>query len=254
MKKHYFKLFCVFAVLMCGTLASFAQKTTTTQRPTSAIKQGKACLFEQYPQFPGGSSAMKEWVKNNVRYPFEARQKGVQGRVMVSFYVEKDGNLSDLKIVRSVEPSLDKEALRVVGSMPPWIPGSVSGKAERMKYYIPVVFQLDSPVANEDEVYTTADVMPQFPGGNSALVDWLKNNVRYPAQALEEHLQGCVIVCFIIEKDGSITNVHTYKNYAPPLEKEAVRVVKSMPNWIPGRDKGKKVRVKYNIPIMFRNR
>ena len=105
MKKLYFKLFCVFAVLMCGTLASFAQKTTTTQRPTSAIKQGKACLFEQYPQFPGGSSAMKEWVKNNVRYPFEARQKGVQGRVMVSFYVEKDGNLSDLKIVRSVEPS-----------------------------------------------------------------------------------------------------------------------------------------------------
>lgn len=251
MKKQYLKMLCACAVLMCCPWQSFAQKCATSQRPTSAVKQGRTCLLEQYPQFPGGSLAMKQWLKNNVCYPFEAKQKGIQGRVTVSFYVEKDGNLSDIKIVKSTDSSFDKEALRVVGSMPPWIPGRLLGEVKRMKYTVPVVFQLEGSVVNEDVVYTTADVMPKFPGGNSALLDWLRNNVHYPKVAAEAHLQGCVVVCFIVEKDGSLTNVRAFKDYAPSLEKEAIRVVKSMPNWIPGRDGGKAVRVKYNIPVNF---
>ncbi|MBR4238244.1 MAG: energy transducer TonB [Prevotella sp.] len=99
-------------------------------------------VVEQMPSFPGGNSALMEYLQQNVKYPVVAQENGVQGRVVVSFVVEKDGSITDVKVVRSVDPSLDKEAARVVKSMPRWIPGKQNGSAVRVKYNVPVSFRL----------------------------------------------------------------------------------------------------------------
>ena len=99
-------------------------------------------VVEQMPSFPGGPSALLEWLSNNVKYPVVAQENGVQGRVVVSFVVERDGSITDVKVVRGVDPSLDKEASRVVRAMPRWIPGKQNGSAVRVKYNVPVAFRL----------------------------------------------------------------------------------------------------------------
>ncbi|MBR3123650.1 MAG: energy transducer TonB [Prevotella sp.] len=99
-------------------------------------------VVEQMPSFPGGDKALMDFLSNNEKYPVVAQENGVQGRVVISFVVEKDGSITDVRVVRSVDPSLDKEAARVVKSMPRWIPGKQNGAAVRVKYNVPVSFRL----------------------------------------------------------------------------------------------------------------
>ena len=99
-------------------------------------------VVEQMPSFPGGPSALMEWLSNNVKYPVVAQEYGVLGRVVVSFVVERDGSITDVKVVRGVDPSLDREASRVVRAMPRWIPGKQNGSSVRFKYNLPVAFRL----------------------------------------------------------------------------------------------------------------
>ena len=99
-------------------------------------------VVEQMPSFPGGPSALMRYLSENIKYPVVAQENGVQGRVVVSFVVERDGSITDVKVARSVDPSLDREAMRVVRSMPHWIPGKQNGSAVRVKYNVPVSFRL----------------------------------------------------------------------------------------------------------------
>ena len=97
---------------------------------------------DEKPSFPGGESAMKSYLNSNVKYPAAAQENGIQGRVIVQFIIEKDGSISDVKISRSVDPSLDREALRVVKAMPKWNPGKLNGTVVRVKSEVPVAFGL----------------------------------------------------------------------------------------------------------------
>ena len=99
-------------------------------------------VVEEMPSFPGGSAALMSYLSSNTKYPVVAQENGVQGRVIVSFVVERDGSISDVKVARSVDPSLDREAQRVVKSMPRWSPGKQNGSTVRVKYTVPVVFRL----------------------------------------------------------------------------------------------------------------
>ena len=99
-------------------------------------------VVEEMPSFPGGQGALMSYLASNIKYPVVAQENGVQGRVIVSFVVERDGSISDVKVARSVDPSLDREAQRVVKSMPKWKPGKQNGSAVRVKYTVPVVFRL----------------------------------------------------------------------------------------------------------------
>ena len=99
-------------------------------------------VVEQMPSFPGGQGALMQYLNNNIKYPVVAQENGVQGRVVVSFVVERDGSITDVNVVRSVDPSLDREAVRVVKGMPRWIPGKQNGSAVRVKYNVPVSFRL----------------------------------------------------------------------------------------------------------------
>ena len=100
------------------------------------------------PEFPGGTEKLLEFLKENIHYPKIAEENGIQGRVVVTFVVEKDGSIGKAKIVKSVDQSLDEEAFRVVKSMPKWKPGMCNGEPTRVKYTVPITFRL--PESNED--------------------------------------------------------------------------------------------------------
>lgn len=107
--------------------------------------------------------------------------------------------------------------------------------------------------SESDKVFEVVDEMPSFPGGQSALFDFMAKNIKYPKVAEENGIQGRVILTFIVKKDGSLSDVRVAKSVDPSLDKEAVRIIKSMPKWNPGTHKGKYVNVKFTLPVTFRN-
>lgn len=98
-------------------------------------------IVETMPEFPGGEEGLRKFLADNIRYPTLAQENGIQGKVVVEFIIGKDGGVYDIAISRSVEGSLDKEASRVVGLMPKWIPGKKNGKTVKVKYFLPVMFR-----------------------------------------------------------------------------------------------------------------
>lgn len=99
-------------------------------------------IVEQMPSFPGGNQAVFQYLSKHIKYPVVAEDKGIQGLVIVTFVVERDGSVTDVRVAKSVDASLDKEAVRVVSDMPRWIPGKKNGKAVRVRYTVPVTFRL----------------------------------------------------------------------------------------------------------------
>ena len=115
------------------------------------------------------------------------------------------------------------------------------------------IAQPEPPKHEEDnKVFEVVEQMPSFPGGYAALMQWLGSNMKYPTIAAENNVQGRVIVQFVVEKDGSITDVHVAKSVDPSLDKEASRVVKAMPKWIPGKQNSSPVRVRFTVPVTFK--
>lgn len=103
-----------------------------------------------------------------------------------------------------------------------------------------------------NKVFDVVEVMPSFPGGQGALMSYLSSHVKYPVVAQENGVQGRVTVSFVVERDGSITDVHVVRSVDPSLDREAARVISSMPNWQPGKQNGSAVRVKFNVPVQFK--
>ena len=104
----------------------------------------------------------------------------------------------------------------------------------------------------DDKVYEVVEVMPEFPGGQNELLKYLARNIKYPEESVKNKEEGRVSLTFIVNKDGSISDVKVVRNATPALDAEAIRIVKSMPNWTPGKEKGKDVRVAYTVPVTFR--
>lgn len=101
------------------------------------------------------------------------------------------------------------------------------------------------------KVYDTVDQLPEFPGGMPALISYIQNNIKYPQDAEKQKVEGRVLVQFVVETDGSISDVKVAKEVFPSLDAEGIRVVQAMPKWTPGKHKGKFVRVQYTLPIVF---
>ena len=235
-------------------------------------------VVEQMPEFPdGGMSGLMQFLSKNIRYPVNAQKNGTQGRVTVQFVVNADGSISNIGIIRGVDPELDGEAVRVISTMPNWKPGMQKGKAVRVKYTVPVMFRLSDngqkeeykPVpkidetvvvgyvpkqvpAEEDPVFEVVENMPEFPGGMGGLMQYLSKNIKYPVEAQKAGIQGRVTMQVIIDKNGNVTNPKVTQPVDPLLDTEAIRVTASMPKWKPGTQRGMPVNVKYTFPIVFR--
>ena len=152
--------------------------------------------------------------------------------------------------------------------MPKWIPAMKDGIPTSARYILPIKFSLvdkDKQLSNPQSTNWTKmqkgdkivlpdsiDAMPSFPGGQQALFKFLSKNIKYPVVAEEAGIQGRVIVTFIVDVDGSLTDIKVKKHVDPSLDKEALRLMKMMPRWIPGKLDNIPVRVEYTLPTTFR--
>ena len=123
-----------------GAVLKAKEDIAAPEPPKHVVEETKIfTVVEQMPMYPGGDGALMGYLRDNIHYPTVAAENGVQGRVVVGFVVERDGSITDVKILRGVDPSLDREAMRVVKNMPKWTPGKQNGSAVRVKYQVPEI-------------------------------------------------------------------------------------------------------------------
>ena len=255
--------------ISCVSTEKNEEELSATSEESRAIKAPEGEIYqvvEEMPEFPGGMGECMKFIGKNIKYPAEAIEKGIQGRVIIQMVVTKEGDIAEAKVVRSIDPLLDAEALRVINSMPKWKPGKQKGEAVNVKYTIPVMFRLGNgsdinpakestgtpETVDENSVYQVVEEMPEFPGGMAECMKFLGENIKYPTQAQENGKEGRVIVQFVVNRDGSIVEPSVVRGVDSELDAEALRVISIMPKWKPGKQKGEAVRVKYTIPVMFR--
>lgn len=206
------------------------------------------------PKFRGGKDEYSKFRNENLKYDPKLKELGVEGFVTIGVIIEKDGTLSSYKIIHGVSPSLDAEALRVTKLMPAWDPGRENGKPVRFRYMIPYEFLASTHPATEHkegEPFVVVEEMPMFPGGDSALLSFIGKNTKYPEIAKVNGVQGRVIARFCVTETGGIDRVSILKGVSTELDEEAMRVVKSLPVFKPGKQGGKPVPVWYMVPITF---
>ena len=149
--------------------------------------------------------------------------------------------VQEVEVLNVVEDNVETESIEV--------------NTEDDKEEVVIAAPVEAPVEEEEEevVFVVVESMPEFPGGQQALFKYLSENVKYPVIAQENGIQGRVICQFVVNKDGSIVDVEVVRSGGDPsLDKEAIRVIKSMPKWKPGKQRGKAVRVKYTVPVNFK--
>ena len=255
-----------------GRFGALEITTLTLQEMARETEEPPFIVAETMPSFEGGDLLkFHEWLQSEVRYPAEALKQRIEGRVVCSFVIERDGSVSNITALQSPDRLLTNEVRRVLANSPRWTPGMQKGETVRVKYVVPVDFSLpkqseaatgagtpavgqtDGPAAEEDAPVTLAETMPSFQGGDlTTFRQWLQTQVRYPAEALKEKAGGLVICSFVVERDGSVSNIRTLQSPDSPLNEEVERIIKaSSSHWQPGRDKGKAVRVKLVLPVKF---
>ena len=240
-----------------------------------AEEQGEIFMVvEEQPMFPGGMEELMKYLQKEIKYPQEAIDKGIGGKVIVQFVVNTDGSICNDSVVKSVDPILDAEAIRVVRSMPNWTPGKQRGEPVRVRFTMPVAFGMGGNTTSgtphtytnttvkqktvakqddaEDEIVNAPEELAVYPGGMGELMKFLSRNIKYPKEAQDKGIQGRVVLQFVVNKDGSICDSKVVKAVDPQLDAEALRVINAMPNWTPGKQKGEPVRTRFTLPVHFR--
>jgi len=256
-------VFIMYAVISCSASRKASKNTTEVapppppppppaQKPAVGQKEGDAYIsVDEMPVFPGGDAELLRFISVNTRYPKEAKDQNIQGRVITRFKVNADGTVSDASILKGVNTYLDAEALKVVSTIPKFTPGKLNGVAVPVWYMVPISFTLTGDpvtrpsrfeVMGTDTIYTSTKTMPSFTGGSEALKKFKEDNVKFPPEVKSLGIEGMVMVRFIVEKDGSVTNIKVMNGVSPTLDAEAIRVTKMMPKWQPGMEKGKPVK------------
>jgi TonB family protein len=224
-------------------------------------------IVEDMPTFQGGTiENFRKWVQQNIKYPKEAIEKHITGTVYVSFIVNPEGKAVKANILRRINPLLDDEVLRVINSSPDWTPGKQRGKLVNVSFSIPVMFVLEGTDKKKEEVtmeyvgknyenkqvFIIVEEMPEFQGGGvKKFAAWAQDNVKYPQEAMEKSLTGTVQVSFIVNEDGKVVDAEISQSANPILDEAALNVVRSSPDWIPGKQRDHAVKVGFKIPIRF---
>lgn len=237
---------------------------TFEKNDTTEERIYKVC--EKMPEFPGGEEALENYLSITMDSPTGAVK--LQNAV-VQFVVNSDGSVSNVKVVKSTgNAEIDKGVIKHVSTMPKWTPGTQGGKKVRVELTRPynlknltndkkeqaeVVKTAAVSLTTNSEIYEICEKSPEFPDGMTALMKYLATNTHYPDDAREKNIQGRAIIGFIVKSDGSISEIKVVKSSGnESLDKEAMRVVSTMPKWKPGTQDGKNVNVRFCLPIMFR--
>lgn len=253
-----------------GRFGALEITTRTLQEMAREKEEPPFIVAETMPLFEGGDLLkFRQWLQTQVRYPAEALKKQIEGRVVCSFVVERDGSVSNIMTLQSPDWLLTNEVRRVLANSPRWTPGMQKGKTVRVKYIVPVDFRLpekneaatgagtpaaaktDSPAAEEGAPVTLAETMSLFHSGDlTTFRQWLQTQIRYPAEALRKRIEGRIICSFDIERDGSVSNVQVLKTANISLYREVKRALENPPRWIPGHHKGEVSLTKRKILVV----
>lgn len=207
---------------------------------------------EKQPIYPGGIANFYKYLGSEIKYPEIAVKNKTEGKVFASFIVEKNGKLTDVQITRGLSKETDAEAKRVLEKSPNWEPGIYSGQPVRVRYNINVNFNLNNKGTDKKASLTRPmHRYPEYPGGQTKMYAYLAKNLKYPAQAKKDGIQGKVYLSFNVQKDGTLTDVQIMEGLSKETDQEALRVVKSSPRWNPGLNNGKPVKTKYQMAINF---
>jgi TonB family protein len=251
-----------------------SEKSIEKNVSVDTIKNKRDVVYasvETQPAFPGGIEEFYRFLAKTIRYPAEARNANIQGKVFVQFIVEKDGSITNVKTVRGPSHGLDVEAARAVSLSPKWNPGQQHKKPVRVQYTVPVNFALNPDTTSHvkvtnilltpppkadnlhapDAIYESVEIEPTYQGGIEEFYRFLGKTIRYPAEDRQKNVTGKVFVQFVVEKDGSLSNVRALRGPSEAMKEESVRAINLSPKWIPGTQKGQTVRVQYTVPVNF---
>ena len=242
-KRNLKSMLIVFAVIIAIMAAGAAKVAIENAFPKKVAMETDVELSKL---------AQKKEAKVEKKAPVKVEEQKVVEKVKSSVkftppVIKKDSEVKPEEELKSQE-DLNKTKT-AIGSFD--VKGNDEAGGEVLKAK-EVIAQPEPPKEEETKVFDVVEVMPSFPGGQGALFEWLSKNIKYPVVAEENGVQGRVIVTFVVERNGSITDVQVVKSVDPSLDKEAVRVVKAMPHWIPGKQNGSAVRVKFTVPVTFR--
>jgi TonB family protein len=204
-----------------------------------------------YPTFQGQRyTAFGDWVRSQAKYPDEAKEKNIEGWVSVNFTVELDGTVSNVRPGGLGAPMLVDEISRVINSSPKWDPPKNPEVDSPFDVTVTLKFMLPDQILRT-EPYVVVEQMPMYPGGDVALLDFIKDNTRYPEEARAQKIEGRVIVRFVVSAEGRTEAISVIRGVHPLLDAEAIRVVSSFPKFEPGMQGGKPVDVWYMCPVSF---
>jgi len=221
------------------------------------------------PEFLASQSALSKFIEQNLQYPRTSLKNGVQGTVIVGFIVNEDSSLSNFHIRNGINKEIDDEALRVTKMIRRIAPGSINNQNVKVILSFPIRFDLNAVEDGEqpdvikhigtnslasvgNKVNQIFDRMPEFPGGEKALLKFIRKNINYPAYEKSADIQGRVIVGFVVNEFGNISDVTIKKGVSKGINTEAIRVVKLFPNFIPGSYHGQAVKIAFVLPIDFK--
>lgn len=206
---------------------------------------------QDYPTFGGKDHKLfNDWVTGQVKYPPEATAKNAEGYVSVSFTIEMDGTINNIKSASATDPLLSNEVMRAIKTSPKWDRPKNSEINEPFNLIVTVGFKLPDQIVKQLP-YVVVQDMPVYPGGEAALLTFIADNIIYPEAAKADTIQGRVIVRFIVNTEGNTEGIDILKGVHPLLDAEAVRVVKKITGFKPGMQEGKAVNVWYMVPINF---
>ena len=196
-------------------------------------------------EFPGGLKEFYKYIGENYNLPNDNNFKG--GKIIASFVVEKNGKITQVKILRDIGFGTKDEIIRILNYSPLWNPAEDNGMNVRVQYSLPITL-LPSPKAaeiNYNLIYesTKIAVPPYFPGGSTVLFKYIKNNYRQP----NEGISGKATISFIIETDGSLSNFEILRDIGYGTSQDFITVLKNGPKWVPGIQNDEKVRCKYSL-------
>lgn len=230
-----------------------AEEAPAGQQPTPSASEDDTpfLVAEEMPLFQGQNlNTFRTWVQSQIRYPAEALKRGIEGRVVLSFIVERDGSVSIIQLLQSPDRILSEEARRVVAASPKWTPGRQRGHLVRVRYMLPVDFSIPKEKAAAQEPGMTP---PQFEGGDlNAFRSWAMQRLRYPAGAKERQTEGSVVATFTVGRDGRVDDIRIAGSPDPQLAEEVRRVVKASPAWSPATRNGEATAATVMLPVSFR--
>lgn len=227
-------------------------KTTMEEKKCVPEKKWNAEL-----SYIGGEEALMQDVKKNLRYPLMALDNHVIGIVFVKFEVDSDGIVKNPVVVRSVDPILDQEALRVVMCLDKWKPAIENGKAISSFYTLEIKFEFPDdlclPQRFDGLIPENKETKAEYIGGGEALYQDIEAKLVYPKTAWDNKVEGTVVLQLIIDTTGSITRKDIIKSDDPRLDEEALRVVDSLGKWTPGTNAFGEIACTYfTLPIIFK--